>query len=81
MPHRRTSRLADWCRAGAVAQRVASAVIVIGKLMHTTSAWMAAADWRQSVAGRPRILEDRYAGRRHESQAVEPRWGNDPKSR
>ena len=38
--------------------------------MHTTSVWKAAADWRQSIAGRPRMLEDGYAGRRQESQTV-----------
>jgi hypothetical protein len=70
IPHRRTSRLADWCRPEAVAQRVGADVIVIGKLMHTMSVWMAVADWRQSIAGRPRMLEDGYAGRRRESLVV-----------
>ena len=31
--------------------------------------WVAAADWRQSIAGRRRMLEDRYAGFRGEEDA------------
>jgi hypothetical protein len=39
----------------------------VEKLMRTPSVWMAAADWRQSIAGRPYMLEHGYAWRRHGS--------------
>jgi hypothetical protein len=39
----------------------------VEKLMHTPSVWLAAADWRRSIAGRPYMLEDGYAWRRHGS--------------
>jgi hypothetical protein len=42
---------------------------IVEKLMHTTSVWMAATEWRQSITGRPRVLEDGYAWRRRDSQA------------
>lgn len=40
----------------------------VEKLMHTPSVWMAAADWRRSIAGRPDMLEHGYAWHRHGSQ-------------
>jgi hypothetical protein len=36
------------------------------KVMHNATVWMAASEWRRSVSGRPRVLEDGYAWRRHD---------------